>query len=223
MDSGGILWSSTWHGPGSQAHATTASSICILTKFSFYLIPCIWTFAITSWWSPSFWCSLCLSIHDRTHLNTLFCRGSSCQILTDGIIHILTVPRSLRSYLMEPITPAVSFHYPFIRLSSAYYEAGSGLSDGHLLLHHVTNIPSNSKLDSSVMLLRWECGLGTSAASLTLCVLSCGPNDMYHHMPPCINSSAAHVPRLKFNRPRLAADSVSQLKLWSEQQFYWTH
>lgn len=43
--------------------------------------------------------------------------------------------------MVEPITPVVSFHYPFIHLSSAYYEAGSGLSDGHLLLHHVTNLP----------------------------------------------------------------------------------
>lgn len=186
MDSGGVLWSSTCHGPRSQAHATTASSICILTKFSFYLIPCIWMFVVTSWWVPSFWSSLCLSIHERIHLNTLFCRGSSCQILTDGIIHILTACYSLRRYMMEPITPVVSFHYPFIRLSGAYYEAGSGLSDGHLLLHHVMNPPSNSKL------LRWECGWRRrSAASLMLWLLGWGSNDMCHHTHPCINSSRA--------------------------------
>lgn len=224
MDSGRILWSSSCNGLGSQACATTASSVFILTKFTFCLIPCILTFSVTSGWSPSFWSNLCLSIHERTHLSTLFWGGSSCQILTDGIAHIPTMRYSLQSYIMEPITPVVSFHYPFICLSSAYYEAGSGLSDGHLLLHHVVNPPSNSKLDANTLLLRWEWDWSRrSAASFMLLLLGCGPNNTCHHTHPFINSFAAHVPRLGFNRPRLAADSISQLKLWSQQQFHWTH
>lgn len=195
----------------------TASSVFILTESSLYLIPCIWTFAVTSWQSPSCWSSLCLSIHKRTHLNIIFCKGSSCQIHHGW-------HRSHSDSVRFPKELHDGTNYSCCFFSLSLYPFVLCLLWGRLWVKWWPSATSSCPEPSQQLQARWEWGLSRrSAASIILWVLSCGPNDMYHYTPPRINSSAARVPRLGFNRPRLAADSVSQLKLWSEQHFYWTH